>query len=57
MKWVSRLWNTKLSENQNKLVAGIPNDLEPLLKEIGQVYLPYLSANVRAVRDRKKVLI
>ena len=54
MKWVSRLWNTKLSENQIQLVAGIPNDLDPLLKEIGHVYLPYLSANVRAVRDRKK---
>ena len=49
-----KIMNTKLSENQIQLVAGIPNDLDPLLKEIGHVYLPYLSANVRAVRDRKK---
>ncbi len=53
LKWVSRLWSTKLSEKPIKLLPGIPEDIEPLLTEIGKVYLPYLSANVAAVRAKK----
>ena len=54
LNWVSTLWKARLSELTDDFEEGIPNDLEPLFKEIGQVYLPYLSANVQAVKQNNK---
>ena len=54
LDWVSTLWKARLSELTDDFEEGIPNDLEPLFKEIGQVYLPYLSANVQAVKQNNK---
>jgi glutathione S-transferase len=48
-EWVARMWNAKASTlATGALVAGIPSDLEPLLAEIGETHLEYLSANAIA---------
>ena len=47
------MWNARLSKINNDYEEGIPKDLEPLFREIGKVYLPYLSANVDAVKQKK----
>lgn len=49
LEWVARLWNTRLSHCDQDWVAGVPEDLEPLLQDIGRSYLPYLCANAEAV--------
>lgn len=50
LEWVARLWNTRLEDCQGQWLEGIPDDLGPLLDEIGSAYLPYLCANVDAVK-------
>jgi hypothetical protein len=48
-EWVARMWNAKASKlGSGALVAGVPSDLEPLLTEIGETHLEYLSANAMA---------
>jgi len=54
LRWVSRLWNTRIADCSGNWVEGIPDDLEPLLKEIGSTYLPYLCANIDGVNSNKK---
>jgi glutathione S-transferase len=51
-EWTARLWNARASRVCGPLVAGIPDDLAPLLREIGGAYLPYLAANAEAWRAR-----
>ena len=34
-------------------MISAPDDLEPLFQQIGSTYLPYLCANVDAVRTNK----
>ena len=54
LEWVARLWNTRLSDCQGEWPGQLPDDLKPLLRDIGESYLPYLNANVQAVAaDRK----
>lgn len=52
--WVSRLWSTPISDYSGKLMVSVPDDLEPLFRQIGSTYLPYLCANVDAVSANKK---
>ncbi len=54
LEWVARLWNTTLSNGSDNWVDGIPEDIGPLLNEIGSHYLPYLNANVAAVQAGRK---
>jgi len=54
LEWVARLWNTRLADCPGDWTGGIPDDLGPLLDEIGTHYLPYLCANVEAVAAGKK---
>ena len=54
LEWVARLWNTRLSDCDGTLVTGIPEDIGPILDEVGKAYLPYLCANVTAVRAGEK---
>ncbi|MEP4486747.1 MAG: glutathione S-transferase family protein [Halioglobus sp.] len=54
LEWVARLWNTRLSDCDGTLVSGIPEDIGPILDEIGKAYLPYLCANVTAVSAGEK---
>ncbi len=54
LEWVARLWNGAGAMATGELGDGIPDDLGPLLEEIGTHYLPYLCANVRAVRDGQR---
>ena len=56
-EWVARLWNTTPDStilSGGEWVSGIPNDLAPLLDDIGAHYLPYLCANVKAVASGRK---
>jgi glutathione S-transferase len=54
LEWVARLWNTRLAECHGDWVDAVPEDIGPLLDEIGEHYLPYLCANVEAVAAGKK---
>ena len=49
LEWVARLWNSRLAACQGDWVDSVPDDIGPLLDEIGEHYLPYLCANVAAV--------
>jgi glutathione S-transferase len=53
LEWVARLWNTRPATGAWPL--AVPEDLGPLLDEIGNSYLPYLNANVEAVAAGKKL--
>ena len=53
LSWVANLWNARVSKIDEDFEEGIPKELEPLFIEIGKVYLPYLSANVDAVKKNK----
>ena len=54
LEWVARLWNTSMAECPGELPGQLPEDLLPLLQDIGESYLPYLNANVQAVAAGKK---
>lgn len=47
-EWQARLWNAKASRMRGALLAGIPADWSPILREIGEAYLPFLNANAEA---------
>lgn len=53
-EWVARLWNTTSANCTDEWISGIPEDLGPLLDDIGNHYLPYLSANIEAVAGGNK---
>ena len=53
LEWVMRLWNSSPESLQGDLVQGIPDDVRALLKHMARGYLPYLNANVEAVRQGK----
>jgi glutathione S-transferase len=48
MEWVYRLWNARGSKVEGQLVSGVPDDLLPLIKEIGETHLENLCANALA---------
>ena len=48
------LQTNQLKNTEHQFIEEIPVDLNPLLEEIGRVYLPYLCKNVDAVRGCKK---
>ncbi len=51
-EWASRMWNARASRiGGRQLLEGIPEDLSPLLREIGETHLPALAANARAHHD------
>jgi len=54
LEWVARLWNSRMDSCRGNWLEGIPEDLSPLLSDIGQHYLPYLSANAAAVERGQK---
>jgi glutathione S-transferase len=49
-EWLARLWNARASTTRGVLVSGVPDDLGPILDEVGSAYLPYLCANAEAWR-------
>ncbi|HEB28311.1 MAG TPA: glutathione S-transferase family protein [Porticoccus sp.] len=53
-EWVARLWNTRLDLCSSDWLTAVPDDLGPLLDDIGKSYLPYMNANVEAVASGKK---
>ena len=54
LEWVARLWNTTQEDLQGDWLATLPDDIKPLLRDIGAGYLPYLTANAEAVRDGRQ---
>jgi hypothetical protein len=54
LNWLDALQTTQLKSSEHQYIEEIPADLDPLLEEIGKVYLPYLSKNVEAVLSGKK---
>jgi glutathione S-transferase len=54
LEWVARLWNTDLAVCSGDYLPGIPEDLGPLLDDIGSSYLPYLCDNADAVAAGRK---
>ena len=54
LNWLDALQTTQLKNTEHQYIEEIPADLDPLLEEIGRVYLPYLCKNVDAVRSGKK---
>ncbi len=55
-EWVARLWNSRHSTTQGEWVrAGtLPPGWTPILKDIGEAYLPYLHANAVAWKEGRK---
>lgn len=48
-EWAARIWNSRAGEiGERSLVDGIPGDLRPLLREIGETHLEALAANALA---------
>lgn len=45
-----RLWNGNTAQSRGSLVDCVPNDIRALLQRMARGYLPYLNANVDAVR-------
>ena len=50
LEWVMRLWNSDPSSIQGSLVDEVPEDIRELLRHMASGYLPYLNANVDAIR-------
>ncbi|AQA19264.1 glutathione S-transferase [Halioglobus japonicus] len=54
LEWVARLWNTRLESCSGQWNTQLPDDIGPLLSDIGRAYLPYLCANAEAVAADKQ---
>ena len=54
LEWVGRLWNSRPEDLRGEWCSTLPDDLLPLLSDIGAEYLPYLSANAQAVNRGHK---
>jgi glutathione S-transferase len=55
-EWVARLWNSKHSTTTGDWAAAgtLPSGWTPILRDIGEAYLPYLHANAVGWRDGRK---
>lgn len=54
--WVARLWNSRYGEalGQWQAPGTLPALWQPLLRDVGEAYLPYLLANARAWREGRR---
>jgi len=48
------MWASRGSQMQGDWVRVLPQDFAPLLREVGQAYMPYLLANAQAVAQGHK---
>jgi glutathione S-transferase len=53
-EWSARLANFERRDSTGDWLQGIPADWGPILREVGQHYLPYLCANVDAVANDQR---
>ncbi len=55
-EWVARLWNARHSQTRGEWTAAgeLPAGWLPILKDIGEAYLPYLHANALAWQAGRK---
>jgi glutathione S-transferase len=50
-EWTARMWNARASElGDRPLLDGVPADLSPLFREVGETHLEALCANAQAHR-------
>jgi len=54
LEWVARLWNTRLEDCSGEWASELPDDIGPILDDMGRGYFPYLGANARAVAAGNK---
>ncbi len=54
LAWVARLWNSRHESYSGEWCSDSAEVLTPILSDIGTHYLPYLNANVDAVRAGNK---
>ncbi len=56
MEWVMRVWNARACDmgSAAQLPDKLPEDLYPLMAEIGATHLPALNANAKAVKAGQK---
>ena len=52
--WVARMWASRGGRLHGHLAPMLPQDFAPLLRDVGQAYLPYLLANAQAVAQGHK---
>lgn len=52
--WLGRVWNARGTRTVGALADGMPADWSPILREIGDAYLPYLCANAVAWKARER---
>jgi len=52
--WLGRMWAARASQLPGACPETAPDDLDPILTDIGEAYLPYLAANAQAFLARKK---
>jgi glutathione S-transferase len=55
-EWVARLWNARHSAIRGEWIASrtLPDGWAPILRDVGEAYLPYLHANAMAFRDGRR---
>ena len=46
--WLARMWAARASRLSGPAPDQVPGDLDPILRDIGGAYLPYLADNARA---------
>lgn len=47
-EWVARVWNARAQALQGPILGEVPADWDPILREVGEAYLPYLNGNAEA---------
>ena len=53
-EWVARMWNAKDLDGKPSFVSAVPNDIAPMLKEIGQTHLVQLRENAIAFHQGRR---
>jgi len=53
-EWLGRMWAARASSLPGACPEEIPAELDPILTDIGEAYLPYLAANAQAYLDGRK---
>jgi glutathione S-transferase len=54
MEWIMRVWNARASQMTPTLPDSLPEDVWPLIEEIGKTHLPALNANAEAMKAKQK---
>ena len=53
-EWLGRVWEARGSRVTGRLAVGIPGVWSPILREVGEAYLPFLCANAEGWKTRAR---